>query len=504
MSDDRLAWTCSQLQRLLGFQQVHDIARKLITLANTSEGLVLEYLTEILGESREVQVFTQEFIKRGPPPINAPVNSLQPTDPLLSKGRSLQVSYVPSKSKGKPTSEQFPPSRLECACEGRKHPEYANCLVCGRILCTVEGEGLCFFCGSYVEPHETKPNSAFIDSCHSMATRTNGCLAPVDVYTQDTVSQDDSKQAIAHKNTLLQFAKEKSKRTRIVDEQSEFYVMDDVDSNLWLSDLERELAETKALSVEKSIAKEIHHGSGAYTVTLDLANKSVVMEDNTESLVGKLNEFSDPILEQQPMPQENAADRLRGEAKQVYDDMRKALKSQRDARRIGSTVSTGNVAPVTASTRMCPTKNVCLSMHQPWASLLVAGIKKIEGRSWSSPHRGPLWIAATTRVPTLEEIDEIERQYEELLGPHACEDLFPEEYPTGALVGQVTIENVLHCSEYDPVRYEVSEENSSDYVWLCSQPRKLLVPLKVFNSGHKLWSMDRDLHNMATSGLSLV
>ena len=25
---------------------------------------------------------------------------------------------------------------------------------------------------------------------------------------------------------------------------------------------------------------------------------------------------------------------------------------------------------------------VCLSMHQPWASLLIAGIKKDEGRSW--------------------------------------------------------------------------------------------------------------------------
>ena len=37
----------------------------------------------------------------------------------------------------------------------------------------------------------------------------------------------------------------------------------------------------------------------------------------------------------------------------------------------------------------------CISMHQPWASLLVAGIKTVEGRSWSTKHRGPLWIAST-------------------------------------------------------------------------------------------------------------
>mgnify|MGYP001451385117 CR=1 FL=1 len=28
----------------------------------------------------------------------------------------------------------------------------------------------------------------------------------------------------------------------------------------------------------------------------------------------------------------------------------------------------------------------CLSMHQPWASLLVAGIKRVEGRSWPTDH----------------------------------------------------------------------------------------------------------------------
>ena len=38
---------------------------------------------------------------------------------------------------------------------------------------------------------------------------------------------------------------------------------------------------------------------------------------------------------------------------------------------------------------------VCLSMHQPWVSLLVYGIKRIEGRGWPTEHRGRLWIAAT-------------------------------------------------------------------------------------------------------------
>ena len=41
-----------------------------------------------------------------------------------------------------------------------------------------------------------------------------------------------------------------------------------------------------------------------------------------------------------------------------------------------------------------------ISMHQPWASLLVHGIKRIEGRSWSTKYRGRLWIHATAHEPS--------------------------------------------------------------------------------------------------------
>lgn len=45
-----------------------------------------------------------------------------------------------------------------------------------------------------------------------------------------------------------------------------------------------------------------------------------------------------------------------------------------------------------------------LSMHQPWASLLVYGLKRIEGRGWPSVHTGKLWIHATSKSATPQEI----------------------------------------------------------------------------------------------------
>jgi len=48
---------------------------------------------------------------------------------------------------------------------------------------------------------------------------------------------------------------------------------------------------------------------------------------------------------------------------------------------------------------------MCLSMHQPWASLLVMGFKRFEGREWTTKYRGPLWIQATSQKPSEEDIN---------------------------------------------------------------------------------------------------
>ena len=41
-----------------------------------------------------------------------------------------------------------------------------------------------------------------------------------------------------------------------------------------------------------------------------------------------------------------------------------------------------------------PETYACVSVRQPWADLLVSGIKSVENRSWKCAHRGPLLIHA--------------------------------------------------------------------------------------------------------------
>ena len=42
-------------------------------------------------------------------------------------------------------------------------------------------------------------------------------------------------------------------------------------------------------------------------------------------------------------------------------------------------------------------QGMCISMHQPWAALMVHGFKRFEGREWTTKYRGPLWVQATAR-----------------------------------------------------------------------------------------------------------
>ncbi|KAI8560958.1 hypothetical protein RHMOL_Rhmol04G0296900 [Rhododendron molle] len=52
-------------------------------------------------------------------------------------------------------------------------------------------------------------------------------------------------------------------------------------------------------------------------------------------------------------------------------------------------------------------RNPCLTMHQPWASLLVYGIKRIEGRSWPSPIRGCVEVVGCVTLDELVSWEEL-------------------------------------------------------------------------------------------------
>lgn len=81
-----------------------------------------------------------------------------------------------------------------------------------------------------------------------------------------------------------------------------------------------------------------------------------------------------------------------------------------------------------------------LSIRQPWASLIVAGIKDIENRTWRTKYRGPLLIHAACTEAKLS-AREMTR-YLTLL------DL--DELPRGGIIGRVEVVDCVetHCSHW--------------------------------------------------------
>ncbi|MCA9087262.1 MAG: ASCH domain-containing protein [Planctomycetaceae bacterium] len=115
----------------------------------------------------------------------------------------------------------------------------------------------------------------------------------------------------------------------------------------------------------------------------------------------------------------------------------------------------------------------CLSVTQPWASLLLSGEKWCENRSWMTDYRGPLWIHASEKID------------------HAgCEEwgIDPEELVTSAILGCVELVDVFHIDEFE-VRLPPISENfdldpnsgpafiGSEICWIVVNPQPLVTPI---------------------------
>ena len=86
-----------------------------------------------------------------------------------------------------------------------------------------------------------------------------------------------------------------------------------------------------------------------------------------------------------------------------------------------------------------PPPHRALSVRQPWAHLIVAGIKRIENRVWTTRYRGPLLIHAGRQWYD-EPIEDIEQRHGITI---------PRDLPLGGVVGVVDLVDVVTTSS-DP------------------------------------------------------
>lgn len=374
--------------------------------------------------------------------------------------------------------------RHPCDCQASKHKLVNNCLKCGRIVCEQEGSGPCLFCNSMVCSQEEQQQ---LVSGSKKAEQ----------FVQTFVDQKEYQgweSAIQHRNRLLEYDKSSERRTKVIDDESDYFTLNSV----WLSKAEREKLQQRA----EELQARRHASRLDRRVTLDFAGRQVVDEDEPHLLYDEedsvLKEISESIskngrniingsnvnpgiVHAQPIFQEAVGSSLQPASSRLAGSMSPHMRVQ--DRELIEMVDDG----------------YCLSLHQPWASLLVAGIKVHEGRTWYTAHRGRLWIAAALRVPTPHEIQNAEHMYEILKEESRLR--FPSGYPTSCLLGCV---NIVDCLPQEEYRVKFPDgESDSPFVFICEGAQELPIRFPV-QGKHKIYKLDPKIHAAARMSLQRI
>ena len=103
----------------------------------------------------------------------------------------------------------------------------------------------------------------------------------------------------------------------------------------------------------------------------------------------------------------------------------------------------------------------CLTVRQPWASMIVRGDKRIETRSWRTPYRGRLLIHAGTHpIPRLDDIE------------------LPE-HPRGTIVGTVELYDCIPTDQAEPDETEdlLGDFRPGRWAWMLRWPYRFAQPI---------------------------
>ncbi|MET7253446.1 ASCH domain-containing protein [Dyadobacter fermentans] len=135
-----------------------------------------------------------------------------------------------------------------------------------------------------------------------------------------------------------------------------------------------------------------------------------------------------------------------------------------------------------------------ITLQQPWAGLLVLGVKTCETRSWNTHYRGKIAVHSSAKIPA-----EGKKLFEQL-----CE-LKPEIFyegsrawelctTTGHVLGTVTIEQVYSTNKRKPSdegELMLGDYSPNRYWFWCIRPETYQTPIPA--SGQlMIWEWDEN------------
>ncbi|XP_062618725.1 activating signal cointegrator 1-like [Saccostrea cucullata] len=511
-------WMCDELSKL-GLPASEDNAKYILSIGDATE--IQAYMLELLdGSDPRVTTFISQLIQKWKPqekqPDNITVYRKSDQEEVYISGKKSNKSSKSSQSTGKqnesakaeqPQQEtkktKFIPlfsqegqaksviklaGRHPCECQATKHKLISNCVHCGRIVCEQEGSGPCLFCGKLVCTKEEQ----------EVLARGSKKSEQLRERLMKDKSRDDYEKAIQHKNKLLEFDKTSVRRTQVIDDESDYFSTD----NRWLSNAER----SKLKKREEELRAQRHASWKDRKVTLDFAGRRVIEENDSAGM--NMYDVNDDVIQEihfgvkkkvPPPSQEDLPDLVNPTinvpcpkfipTSSEDHTVERPHRKEGDLRREGLRLQDRELQEMSD-------EGVCLSMHQPWASLLVKGIKCHEGRTWYTAHRGRLWIAATAKAPSPQEVADVEQTYRYLYKDPNLQ--CPTHYPVGCLLGCV---DLMDCLPQDQYREKFPDgESVSPFVFICENPQELVVKFPI-KGKHKIYKLENHILQAAKKGL---
>lgn len=126
-----------------------------------------------------------------------------------------------------------------------------------------------------------------------------------------------------------------------------------------------------------------------------------------------------------------------------------------------------------------------ITLHQPFASLVVLSYKQFETRAWTTPHRGPLLIHAGANTSTAGISKSRWNRLSEFLRDQGYEGV--NNLPKAAIIGMVNVVDITKCYDLfdhetgqfipDAREIELGAWECNTYAWLLENPVAFEEPI---------------------------